>query len=155
MLLSIHRDAAQYKPKMLLVLLGVVLKWIQMSWFFTVHSNKLEMCKSTLGKILQKDLSLRAYKVQLVLEMKPLDHHKYLNFDECAENKIQRDPAFFQKVRFHSVARLIFGKRLWWYFKSQVLAEEPYTLNDWELKIRDVIAQMHSIRFIPINVVPW
>lgn len=38
-LLSINRDAAQYKPKMLLVLLGVVLKWIQMSWFVIVYSN--------------------------------------------------------------------------------------------------------------------
>ena len=36
--------------------------------------NELELCPTTLWKILRKDLGLRAYKIKLVQELKPSDH---------------------------------------------------------------------------------
>ncbi|GFV86992.1 DUF4817 domain-containing protein [Trichonephila clavipes] len=38
------------------------------------RAQELDLCPSTLWKILLKDLGLRAYKIQLVQELKPNDH---------------------------------------------------------------------------------
>ncbi|GFW66331.1 DUF4817 domain-containing protein [Trichonephila clavipes] len=47
------------------------------------RAQELDLCPSTLWKILRKDLGLRAYKIQLVQELKPNDHqarpHFWLN----------------------------------------------------------------------------
>ncbi|GFV23371.1 sodium-dependent serotonin transporter [Trichonephila clavipes] len=55
------------------------------------RAQELDLCPSTLWKILRKDLGLRAYKIQLVQELKPNDHqarphfwlHGYVNKQNC------------------------------------------------------------------------
>ena len=39
------------------------------------RAQQLHLCRSTLWTILQKDLGLHPYKIQLVQELKPNDHH--------------------------------------------------------------------------------
>ncbi|GFY32327.1 DUF4817 domain-containing protein [Trichonephila clavipes] len=48
------------------------------------RAQELDLCPSTLWKILRKDLSLRAYKIQLVQEFKPNDHQARRRFVEWA-----------------------------------------------------------------------
>ncbi|CAH2105721.1 unnamed protein product [Euphydryas editha] len=38
------------------------------------RAQEMDMCPSTLWNIFRKDLGLRAYKIQLVQELKPHDH---------------------------------------------------------------------------------
>lgn len=45
-------------------------------------------------------LGLRAYKLRLVQELKPLDLLKRRNFGEWAQNKIALDQAFKIKILF-------------------------------------------------------
>lgn len=61
------------------------------------RAQQLGMRKSTRCKILQKYLGLCAYKIELVHELKPLDHRAR---DEWAENQIALDPAFKSKILF-------------------------------------------------------
>ncbi|GFX22960.1 transposable element Tc3 transposase [Trichonephila clavipes] len=44
------------------------------------RAQKLDLCLSTLWKIFRKDLGLRAYKIQLVQELKPDDHQARTHF---------------------------------------------------------------------------
>jgi hypothetical protein len=68
------------------------------------RAQQLELCPSTLWKILRKDLGLRAYKIQLVQELKPHDHYTRRTFGEWAENNIQLDPRFQCKILFSDEA---------------------------------------------------
>ena len=43
---------------------------------------------------------MRAYKIQLVQELKPHDHRARRTFGEWAENKIAADPNFHKKILF-------------------------------------------------------
>lgn len=124
---NIHRDGAQCGLKMLLVLLSVVLKGILMSRFVIVHSNKLGMRKSTRCKILQKYLGLCAYKIELVHELKPLDHRAR---DEWAENQIALDPAFKSKILFIDEAHFwLSGYRNMLIHKSMQIYHRLWTRN--------------------------
>lgn len=68
------------------------------------RAQQLVLSPSTLWKILRKDLGLRAYKIQLVQELKPRDHQMRRTFGEWAENKIRLDPYFHQKILFSDEA---------------------------------------------------
>lgn len=61
---------------------------------FAERDKKLELCPHTSWKILQKDLGLRSYKIQLVQELKP--------------NKIKNDPNIHKK-KIISVLKVTFG----------------------------------------------
>ena len=66
------------------------------------RAQELDMCPSTLWKILRKDLGLRAYKIQLVQELKPHDH--LARFGELAQNKIAVYPDFHKRILFSDEA---------------------------------------------------
>jgi len=68
------------------------------------RAQQLEMCPSTTWKILRKDLGLKAYKIQLVHEIKPRDHAKRRTFAAWAENNIALDPNFQSKILFSDEA---------------------------------------------------
>jgi len=64
------------------------------------RAQELDLCPATLWKILRKDLGLRAYKIQLVQELKPLDHGARRTFGEWAEEQIAADQNFHKKILF-------------------------------------------------------
>lgn len=68
------------------------------------RSQQVNLCPSTLWKILRKDLGLRAYKIQLVQELKPQDHLLRRTLAEWAEGKIAVDPRFHMKILFSDEA---------------------------------------------------
>lgn len=68
------------------------------------RAQQLELCPSTLWKILRKDLGLRPYKIQLVQELKPRDHAMRRDFGVWAENEIDLDADFHRKILFSDEA---------------------------------------------------
>ncbi|GFT56059.1 DUF4817 domain-containing protein [Trichonephila clavipes] len=67
-------------------------------------SQELDLCPSTLWKILRKDLGLRAYKIQLVQELKPSDHQARRRFVEWAQNEVAVVPDFHKRILFSDEA---------------------------------------------------
>ncbi|GFW55026.1 DUF4817 domain-containing protein [Trichonephila clavipes] len=68
------------------------------------RAQELDMCPSTLWKILRKDLGLRAYKIKLVQELKPNDHQARRRFVEWAQNQIAVVPDFHKRILFSDEA---------------------------------------------------
>lgn len=68
------------------------------------RAQAVGLCASTLWKILRKDHSLKAYKIQLVQELKPLDPLLRRQFGEWAENELEVDPLFYRKILFSDEA---------------------------------------------------
>ncbi|GFT18322.1 DUF4817 domain-containing protein [Trichonephila clavipes] len=68
------------------------------------RAQELDMCPSTLWKILRKDLGLCAYKIQLVQELKPNDHQARRRFVEWAQNEIAVVPDFHKRILFSDEA---------------------------------------------------
>ncbi|GFW02645.1 DUF4817 domain-containing protein [Trichonephila clavipes] len=64
------------------------------------RAQELDLCPSTLWKILRKDLGLHAYKIQLVQELKPNDHQARCRFVEWAQNEIAVVPDFHKRILF-------------------------------------------------------
>lgn len=54
--------------------------------------------------VTQESGPLRAYKIQLVQELEPLDHRKRRVFEEWAGNKIALDPALKTTILFSDEA---------------------------------------------------
>lgn len=96
------------------------------------RAQELDMCPSTLWKILRKDLGLRAYKIQLVQELKPHDHLARRRFGEWAQNKIAVDPDFHKRILFSDEAHFWLNGyvnkqncRIWSDDNPQVYVETP------------------------------
>ncbi|GFW57637.1 DUF4817 domain-containing protein [Trichonephila clavipes] len=68
------------------------------------RAQELDLFPSTLWKILRKDLGLRAYKIQLVQELKPNDHQARRRFVEWAQNEIAVVPYFHKRILFSDEA---------------------------------------------------
>ncbi|GFV47465.1 DUF4817 domain-containing protein [Trichonephila clavipes] len=68
------------------------------------RAQELDLCPSTLWEILRKDLDLRAYKIQLVQELKPNDHQARRRFVEWAQNEIAVVPDFHKRILFSDEA---------------------------------------------------
>ncbi|GFV30106.1 DUF4817 domain-containing protein [Trichonephila clavipes] len=68
------------------------------------RAEELDLCPSTLWKILRKDLGLRAYKIQLVQELKPNDHQARRRFVEWAQNEIAVVSDFHKRILFSDEA---------------------------------------------------
>ncbi|XP_023021061.2 uncharacterized protein [Leptinotarsa decemlineata] len=68
------------------------------------RAQELDLCPSTLWKILRKNLGLRAYKIQLVQELKPNDHQVRRRFVEWAQNEITVVPNFHKQIFFSDEA---------------------------------------------------
>ncbi|QQP53343.1 Putative DD41D transposase, partial [Caligus rogercresseyi] len=71
------------------------------------RSQQLGLCYSTTWKILSVDLGLKAYKIQLLQELKPNDLPQRLMFGEWALEQLDENPLFYRKLC--SAMRLISG----------------------------------------------
>lgn len=96
------------------------------------RAQQLELCPSTLWKILRKDLGLRAYKIQLVQELKPNDHRARRTFGEWAQNEMATDPDFHKKILFSDEAHFWLNGyvnkqncRIWSDDNPQAIEETP------------------------------
>ncbi|GFX97536.1 DUF4817 domain-containing protein [Trichonephila clavipes] len=61
------------------------------------RAQELDLCPSILWKILRKDLGLRAYKIQLVQELKPNDHQARRRFVEWTKTRLPLFPIFISE----------------------------------------------------------
>ncbi|GFW89013.1 DUF4817 domain-containing protein [Trichonephila clavipes] len=96
------------------------------------RAQELDLCPSTLWKILRKDLGLRAYKIQLVQELKPNDHQARRRFVEWAQNEIAVVPDFHKRILFSDEAHFWLNGyvnkqncRIWSEANPQVYVETP------------------------------
>ncbi|GFY11467.1 DUF4817 domain-containing protein [Trichonephila clavipes] len=96
------------------------------------RAQELDMGPSTLWKILRKDLGLRAYKIQLVQELKPNDHQARSRFIKWAQNEIAVVPDFHKRILFSDEAHFWLNGyvnkqncRIWSEANPQVHVETP------------------------------
>ena len=68
------------------------------------RAQEVGLCPSTLWKILRKDLGLVPYKIQLVQELKPHDHHMRSEFNNWSLNQLDEHPLFYRKILFSDEA---------------------------------------------------
>ncbi|GFV39470.1 transposable element Tc3 transposase [Trichonephila clavipes] len=68
------------------------------------RGTESDLCPSNLWKIFRKDLGLRAYKIQLVQELKSNDHQARRRFVEWAQNEISIVPDFHKRILFSDEA---------------------------------------------------
>lgn len=68
------------------------------------RSQQLNLSQTTTWRILRKDLGLHPYKIQLVQELKPLDHHKRRLFADFALEQLENDEHFYRKILFSDEA---------------------------------------------------
>ncbi|QQP39795.1 Putative DD41D transposase [Caligus rogercresseyi] len=68
------------------------------------RSQQLGLCYSTTWKILSVDLGLKAYKIQLLQELKPNDLPQRLMFGEWALEQLDENPLFYRKIVFSDEA---------------------------------------------------
>ncbi|GFU56040.1 DUF4817 domain-containing protein [Trichonephila clavipes] len=104
------------------------------------RAQELDLGTSTLWKILRKDLGLRAYKIQLVQELKPNDHQARRRFVECAQNEIAVVPDFHKRILFSDEAHFWLNGyvnkqncHIWSEANPQVYVETP--LNPEKLTV--------------------
>ncbi|GFS30727.1 histone-lysine N-methyltransferase SETMAR, partial [Trichonephila inaurata madagascariensis] len=68
------------------------------------RSQELGIAKTTLWRILLKDLTLHPYKIRLTQELKPMDHSKRRTFSDWALEKMRQDDQFHRKIIFSNEA---------------------------------------------------
>ena len=61
-------------------------------------SNRIEMPKSTVKKVLKEYLNWHPYRLQLLQQLKDTDFQKRLNFSSCFLNKLQHHPRFLSSI---------------------------------------------------------
>ncbi|GFT47593.1 DUF4817 domain-containing protein [Trichonephila clavipes] len=96
------------------------------------RAMELDLCPSTLWKILRKNLGLGAYKIQLVQELKPNDHQARRRFVEWPQNEIAVVPNFHKRILFIDEAHFWLNGyinkqncRIWSEANPQVYVETP------------------------------
>ena len=73
------------------------------------RSQELNIPRTTLRRILQKDLAMKPYKVELVQQLKSLDHPSPLQFADWAEDRLTEDGQFYRKIIFSDEAHFHLG----------------------------------------------
>ncbi|GFY50652.1 histone-lysine N-methyltransferase SETMAR [Trichonephila inaurata madagascariensis] len=68
------------------------------------RSQELGIAKTTLWRILRKDLTLHPYKIRLTQELKLMDHSKRHTFSDWALEKMRQDDQFHLKIIFSDEA---------------------------------------------------
>lgn len=68
------------------------------------RSQSLGLSYGTLWRILKRDLGLKAYKIQLVQELKPADLRLRREFGQWALEQLAIDPYFYRKIVFSDEA---------------------------------------------------
>lgn len=96
------------------------------------RSQQLNISKSSLRRILHKDLGMTPYKVQLVQELKPRDHPLRFHFASWACDQLENDADFGQKIIFSDEAHFHLGGyvnkqncRIWGTENPHVIMEKP------------------------------
>jgi hypothetical protein len=96
------------------------------------RSQLVGLCPSTTWKILRKDLGLRAYKIQLVQELKPNDHRLRRIFADWAHLKLAEDEHFYRRIVFSDEAHFWLNGyvnkqncRIWSEDNPQAVNESP------------------------------
>ena len=73
------------------------------------HSQQLNISKTSLRRILHKDLSMTPYKVQLVQELKPIDHPMRFRFAQWTLDRLTEDDDFRKNIIFSDEADFDLG----------------------------------------------
>lgn len=96
------------------------------------RSQELGIARTTLWRILRKDLGTHAYKIKLTQELKPLDHLKRRNFSNWALVKLEENEEFHRKIIFSDEAHFWLNgfvnkqnMRYWSATNPHVLLETP------------------------------
>ena len=63
------------------------------------RSQQLNTSEKSLKRILHKDLGMTPYKVQLVQELKPIDHPMHIRFAKWACDRLTEDADFRRKKK--------------------------------------------------------
>ena len=64
------------------------------------RSQQLNISETPLKRILHKDLGTTPYKVQLVQELKPIDHPMRFRFAKWSAIDLQKMPILAKKINF-------------------------------------------------------
>ncbi|GFS63733.1 putative DD41D transposase [Trichonephila inaurata madagascariensis] len=105
------------------------------------RSQELGIAKTTLWRILRKDLTLHPYKIRLTQELKPMDHSKRRTFSDWALEKMRQDDQFHRKIIFSDEAHFWLNGG---YVKSLVYANKPTTLEELKANIEREIAAVSA-----------
>lgn len=96
------------------------------------RAQEVGLCVGTLWNVLRKDLGLKAYKIQLVQELKPMDPFMRRQFGEWAENELEVEPLFYRKILFSDEAHFWLNGyvnkqncRIWSEENPRVVLETP------------------------------
>lgn len=96
------------------------------------RSQQLNLSKSTLHRILTKDLHFHAYKIQLTQELKPRDHARRREFCEWVLQNIAVDGEFWDKLIFSDEAHFQLNGyvnkqncRIWGAENPRLIQEQP------------------------------
>jgi len=95
------------------------------------RSQNLNISRTSLRRILNKDLDMKPYKIQLVQELKPHDHPVRLRFVQWAEQRLVEEH-FYRKIIFSDEAHFHLGGyvnkqncRIWGSENPHVVMEKP------------------------------
>lgn len=96
------------------------------------RSQELNISRTSLMRILHKDLGMTPYKVQLVQELKPHDHPQRFRFANWALERLEEDEHFYRKIIFTDEAHFQLGGyvnkhncRIWGTENPHVIVEKP------------------------------
>ena len=91
--------------------IAAVAKSVREALSTSIHyrSQQLNISETSLRWILHKDLGITAYKVQLIQELKSIDHRMRFGFDKWACNRLIEDVDFGKKVMFSDEAHFDLG----------------------------------------------
>lgn len=96
------------------------------------RAQQLHLKRSTLHTILTKDLHLKAYKIQLTQELKPIDHQARRTFVNWALQRKEENGDFFNKIIFSDEAHFHLGGyvnkqncRIWGEENPRMILEKP------------------------------
>lgn len=96
------------------------------------RSQQLDIPRTSLLRILRKDLAMKPYKVQLVQKLKAIDHPSRLRFADWAQDRLAEDAEFYRKIIFSDEAHFHLGgyvnkqnSRIWGTENPHVVGEKP------------------------------
>jgi hypothetical protein len=94
------------------------------------HHSQLDILRSTMQRILMKDLHLHVYKIQLMQELKPTDHVQQEKFPGCviSRNDNQNWPP-------RSCDLTPCDLFLWGFVKYRVYANKPQMIPELKVEI--------------------
>lgn len=101
-----ERDLIRHRPKRSVENIAAVRDSVaaRPSTSIRHRCQELNIHRSTLQRILKKDLHLHAYKIQLTQQLQPNDHRQRRNFTNWIFEQLQTDDEFHNKIIFSDEA---------------------------------------------------